>query len=314
MFGTISRRQTGVMLAIATALISGFAVFINGYGVRAWVAGGVASPTTYTTFKNLIAALVLISIGLLASKRNPSNGLTRPASWKQWMGLVAVAVVGGSLAFALFFEGLARASSVQAAFLHKSLLIWVGILAVGFLREKVSPMHIAAAILLIWGQIVLVGGLTGFTFGVGEAMILGATLLWSIEIIVAKRLLESVGSIIVGIARMAGGVALLAIWGIFSGGPAAMGALGLAQVGWVLVTGTVLAAYVGTWYAALARAPALDVTAVLVGGAVITALLRYVVSGTALPSIGGIGLVAVGSVLAVGAGFARRDPETALAK
>lgn len=42
---------------------------------------------------------------------------------------------------------------------------------------------------------------------------------------------------------------------------------------WVLLTGVLLTGYVGTWYAALARAPAVDVTAVLVFGAVITALL-----------------------------------------
>ena len=110
MFSQMSRRQTGVMLAIATALISGFAVFINGYGVRAWVGEGVANPTTYTTFKNVIAAFALVSFGLIATRRHSSNRLTRPASMKQWIGLGAIAVVGGSVAFALFFEGLARAS------------------------------------------------------------------------------------------------------------------------------------------------------------------------------------------------------------
>jgi drug/metabolite transporter (DMT)-like permease len=314
MFSTMSRRQTGVMLAIATAVISGFAVFINGYGVRAWVAEGVASPTTYTTFKNLIAAFALLSFGLIATRRHSSNRLTRPTSTKQWIGLAAVAAVGGSVAFALFFEGLARASSVQAAFLHKTLLIWVGILAVGFLHEKIRPMYVAAVVLLVWGQFVLVGGLNEFSFGLGEAMIFGATLLWSIEIIIAKKLLSSVSSTTVGVARMVGGAALLVVWGWLGGGFGAMGALGLTQIGWVLVTGIVLAGYVGTWYAALARAPAVDVTAVLVGGAVITALLRYVVTGTPLPSTEGLVLVGMGFVLAVVAGFTRKGPETVPAR
>ena len=314
MFSQMSRRQTGVMLAIATALISGFAVFINGYGVRAWVGEGVANPTTYTTFKNVIAAFVLVSFGLIATRRHSSNRLTRPASMKQWIGLGAVAVVGGSVAFALFFEGLARASTVQAAFLHKTLLIWVGILAVGFLHEKIRPMHIAAVVLLVWGQFVLVGGLNEFSLGIGEAMIFGATLLWSVEIIIAKRLLSSLSSTTVGVARMSGGAVLLVLWGWLSGGFAAMGVLGLTQIGWVMATGIVLAAYVGTWYAALARAPALDVTAVLVGGAVFTAVLRYVVSGTPLPSMEGLVLVGIGLVLAVVAGFTRKEPEAVLAK
>ena len=48
-------------------------------------------------------------------------------------------------------------------------------------------------------------------------------------------------------------------------------ALTAAQWGWALLTGLLLTAYVATWYAALARAQAVDVTAVLVFGAVVTA-------------------------------------------
>jgi hypothetical protein len=67
----------------------------------------------------------------------------------------------------------------------------------------------------------------------------------------------------------------------------------------------VLAAYVGTWYAALARAQAVDVTAVLVAGALITAALRLGVQGAALSSAAGLGLVAAGVALAALAGWRR---------
>ena len=314
MFATMARRQKGIMLAVATAVISGFAVFINGYGVRSWVGGGLASATTYTTFKNLIAALALLSIGVVATRRHSKEGLTRPTSGKQWLGLIAVAVVGGSVAFALFFEGFARASSGQAAFLHKTLIIWVAILAVGLLREKIRPIHFAVIALLIVGQFFIFGGLSDFTFGTGEMMMLGATLLWSIEVIVAKRLLGSMSSMTVAVARMAGGALLLIVWGIASGAFAAVGQLGATQIGWVLVTGLVLAGYVGTWYAALARAPAIDVTAVLVGGFIITASLNSLVLGKALPSTAGLGLVAAGAVLAIVAGMRRFEPEAVPAK
>lgn len=314
MFATMTRRQKGMMLAVATAVISGFAVFINGYGIRAWVGEGIASPTTYTTYKNLIAAFALISIGLIATGRSSKEGLTRPTSGKQWLGLVAVSVVGGSVAFALFFEGFARASSGQAAFLHKTLIVWVAILAVGLLREKIRPIHFAVIALLVVGQFLVFGGLSDFTFGAGELMMLGATLLWSIEVIIAKKLLGSMSSLTVGAARMAGGAVLLIVWGLASGGFAAMGQLGANQIGWVVVTGLVLAGYVGTWYAALARAPAIDVTAVLVGGFIITASLNSLVLGRALPSAAGLGLVAVGMVLAIVAGLRRSEPEAVPAK
>jgi MYXO-CTERM domain-containing protein len=282
-----------------TAVISGVAVFINGYGVRAWA--GTASPTSYTTLKNGVAAFVLLGAGLLLTRRRSREGLTRPSSRRQWIGLALVATLGGALAFALFFEGLARASSSQAAFIHKTLIIWVGILAVGLLHEKVRPMHVAAIGLLVAGQFVLVGGISDVTIGVGELMIFGATLLWSVEIILSKRLLADLSSLTVGLARMAGGAALLIVFGVFNGSLAAVGTVSLAQISWVLVTGVVLSGYVASWYAALARAPALDVTAILVAGAVITALLRSVVDGAAVPPPLGLGLVLGGTAVAIAA-------------
>jgi drug/metabolite transporter (DMT)-like permease len=212
-----------------------------------------------------------------------------------------VAALGGALAFALFFEGLARASSSQAAFIHKTLIIWVGILAVGLLHEKVRPMHLAAIGLLVAGQFVLVGGISDVTIGVGELMIFGATLLWSVEIILSKRLLADLSSLTVGLARMAGGAALLIVFGTLNGSLAAVGTVSLGQIAWVLVTGVVLSGYVASWYAALARAPALDVTAILVAGAVITAILRSVVDGAALPPPLGLGLVLGGTAVAIAA-------------
>ena len=296
-----STRRLGVILATCTAIISGFAVFINGYGVRAWK--GTADPTTYTTFKNLIAALTLVGVGVVLTRARPSIGFTRPTTRFHWVGLSLVAVLGGAVAFALFFEGLARASSGQAAFIHKTLVIWVGILAVGLLRESIRPVHIAAIALLVVGQFVLIGGVGDVTFGVGELMILAATLLWSIEVVLAKRLLGDLSSTTVGVARMAGGAAVLIGYGIVGGGFASMGTVTASQWGWVLVTGLVLSGYVGTWFAALQRAPAIDVTAILVGGAVITALLRVIVDGAALPSPLGLGLVAAGSIIVIVAGL-----------
>lgn len=300
-------RRAGVILAIMAAVISGIAVFVNGYGVRAW--SGTATPATYTTLKNLVAAIVLIVVGVVATRAGGRERATRPATMHQWMGLGLVAVLGGALAFALFFEGLARASSAQAAFIHKTLVIWVGILAIGLLREQLRMMHVGAIVLLVAGQFLLVGGGSEVTFGVGELMILAATLLWSIEIVIAKHLLVNLSSLTVGIARMGGGVLILVGYGVLSGAFAAIGAVSPAQLGWVLVTGFVLSTFVGTWYAALQRAPALDVSSILVGGAVITALLRSVVAGTAIVSPFGLTLVATGVAvaIAVAVGPARAD-------
>jgi len=294
--GIPKTRRWGLILAAATALISGFAVFINAYGVRAW-AGTGASTAAYTTFKNLVAALLLGAIAYAVARRSPAGSL-RPANASQWRRLALVGVIGGGVPFLLFFEGLARASSGQAAFIHKTLLIWVALLALPLLAERLNAVHVGAMVLLVAGQ-ALITGVGGMAFGAGEVMILAATLLWAAEVIVAKRLLADVPAASVAVARMGIGAVVLIGWTLVTGGFASLGSLTAVHWGWALVTGLVLSGYVATWYGALARAQAVDVTAVLVFGAVVTALLETGIRGVALPSPAGLALVTAGAALAV---------------
>ncbi len=301
------RRRTGLLLALVTATISGFSVFVNGYGVRA-----VGNATTYTTLKNSVA-FVLIAVavaGLITNRSIDRPVLTRPTRGRQWFGLGVVGVLGGALAFVLFFEGLARASSTNAAFLHKTLLVWVALLAVPLLRERLGGWHVLAIALLVVGQIGLAGGISQL-FGAGEAMVLAATVLWAVEVVVAKWLLGDLTSWTLGVTRMGVGSAVLLLWSASRGGLGVVTSLSGEQWGWVLLTGLLLAGYVGTWYAALARAQAVDVTAVLVVGAVLTAVLATVVQGAAIaPQLGWLLLILAGGALV--AVPARRSPaETA---
>ena len=64
-------------------------------------------------------------------------------------------------------------------------------------------------------------------------------------------------------------------------------------------------AYVATWYGALARAQAVDVTAVLVFGAVVTAALSRTADGIPF-DLAGIALVTIGVALAALAGRGAR--------
>jgi len=289
------RRRTGLVLATGTAVASGISVFLNGYGVRAW--SEISDATTYTTLKNSAAAFFLIVAAVALTRRGPAGGPTMATIKHNWRGLLLVAVVGGSIPFALFFEGLARASSTDAAFIHKTLLVWVAILAVTFLHEKVGWLHLGALTLLVWGQAVMAGGFGGLQFGPGEWMILAATILWAIETVIAKTMLTSIPSLTLGVARMAGGAVLLIVFGLWRGAFSALTGVTPEHVGWIVVTALTLSAYVGTWHAALARAQAVDVTAVLVGGAIVTALLETGVRGTALPPPAGLVLVAAGVAL-----------------
>ncbi|GAA4397668.1 hypothetical protein GCM10023168_02860 [Fodinibacter luteus] len=285
-------RRTGILLALATAAISGFSVYVNARGVRTF-----DSATVYTTAKNVVAAAVLLAVIGLGARSGAR--LTRPTGARQWLALTGIGLVGGALAFVLFFEGLARATSPQAAFIHKTLVLWVALLAVPLLRERLQWGHWVAIGLLVVGQVGLVGGLPS-SFGTSGLLILAATLLWSVEVVVAKWVLGGLSSWTVAVARMGvGSVALLA-WLAVRGQLGALFSMTGAQLGWVLVTGILLAGYVGTWFAALARAQAVDVTAVLVLAAPVTAALGIALDGSALaPQAPWLALVVAGGAVAV---------------
>jgi len=290
----LSTRAAGVALAFVTACVSGVAVYVNAKGVARF-----DDPTVYTTAKNAVAGalLLLLAVPLLARPRRSAGRTPWPKTGRERVGLVAVACIGGSVPFVLFFEGLSRASATQAAFIHKTLVVWVAVLAVVLLRERLGPLHLVAIGLLMAGQVLLVPRVGVVTFGTGEVMILTATLLWAIEVILVKRLVVGIEPRTLAAGRMALGTGVLLVWVAVTGRGSALLGLDAGQWGWALLTGTLLAAYVATWYAALARAQAVDVTAVLVFGAVVTAVLSGAADGVALD---GLGLV----VISLGAGVA----------
>lgn len=289
-------RRVGVSLALVTAGVSGVAVFINGYGVRRW-----SDPTAYTTAKNLVAAAILGIAFAAMSRDRPRDASLLPSDANARVAIAVIAVIGGSVPFVLFFEGLSRASSGDAAFIHKTLVVWVALLAGPLLRERIGPLHIAAIASLIVGQAVLGGGVPDLAIGSGETMVLAATCLWAVETIVAKRVLASVPPLTLGVARMGGGVVVLLAWLVVKGDLGTMATAGASAWGWAILTGAFLATYVASWLAALARAQAVDVTAVLVVGALLTVVLETGIKGVSVPDPAGIMLVAAGGVLAIGA-------------
>ncbi len=282
---------TGIGLAVGTAVISGFAVFVNGHAVRQF-----GDPATFTTLKNAVAAVVLVSMALAV------GGPPRSLGARRWAGMAALGLVGGSVPFLLFFTGLAEASAPAAAVIHKTLFIWVALLAVVLLRERPGGWLLGALVVLLAAQL-LVQPPAGVTWSGGETLIALATGLWAVETILAKRLLGSVPPLVAGAGRMGLGLVVLIGFLIVTGRAGAVAQLGLEQWAWVLGTGVLLAGYVATWYGALRRAPATMVAAVLTIGAPITATLQLLSTG-ALPAAGPLAgnaliLLAAGGVAVV---------------
>jgi drug/metabolite transporter (DMT)-like permease len=292
------RAGWGIGLALGAALISGLAIYLNGFAVKQ-----VADPAVYTTLKNAVAAVILVAIVIALGGRRVAEVPRR-----SWPAVLAVGIVGGSVPFVLFFTGLAQASAPSAAFIQKTLFVWVAVLAVPLLGERLGLATILGLGTLLVGQ-ALVLPPQGMVWGSGETLILVATLLWAVETILVRRLLASVPSDVMASIRMGVGVVVLIGYLAVSGRLGAVAALTSTQWAWVLGTGIVLAAYVGTWFAALRRAPASVVTSVLVVGAVVTGTLTAASKGavpTAPVVVGYLLILAATALLVVSSRAALR--------
>jgi drug/metabolite transporter (DMT)-like permease len=270
------------------------AVFANASAVKA-----VPDPAVFTTLKNLVAVAILVGLAAAAVHPSELRAIGRADRWT----LTVIGILGGGVAFLLFFSGLAVASAPSAAFIHKTMVIWVALMAGPFLGERLGLAPILALGVLIAGQALILPPL-GISWGVGETLIAIATLIWAVEVVLAKRVLGRVRSPIVGVARLGIGLVVLFGYVVLTGRTAGIMALDATAWSWILVTGVLLAGYVGTWLAALRRAPASEVTSVLVLGAVITAALTAVTRGTLPEPVASAGyalvLMAVAALVVIG--------------
>lgn len=298
--------RRGVLWALATALVSGVSVYVNKFGVAQ-----VQEPFIYTTLKNSVVAVgFLAAVGLLGS-RQELRSFTR----RQWLGWIGLGLIGGGVPFLLFFQGLAMASAPSAALIHKTLFLWVALLAVPLLGERLGWWQIAGlGVLAI--SVLLFQAPSAWGWGQGETLMLVATLLWAAETILAKKLLSgksAPGTSPHGISPRTGalgrmGVGALVMWLFlaFSGRAPAALALTSVQWMWVGITSAFLLAYVWTWYSALQAAPATLVSSVLTLGAAVTVILTILLEGGETT---GLQVVAMVLMLVGVAAFARRRPQ-----
>ncbi|MDD5032956.1 MAG: DMT family transporter [Candidatus Pacebacteria bacterium] len=260
-------KNKGIYFAYAAALISGVSVFLNKFAVGIW-----DNSSVFTTAKNLVVVFLLTSL-LLSLKK---IGELKKLSKKQWLQMVLIGFIGGSIPFLLFFKGLSSASATNAAFIHKTLFVWVAVLALPFLKEKISFLQLIA-LGALFGGVYLFSSPSDFKIGHGEFLIFAATLMWAVENIIAKKVLKNISSLAVGWGRMFFGSAFLLMFLMFTGNISGLfyGVSGKG-FGWLIFCCFLLFAYVITWYSALKRLPAMVVSSILVLAAPITSLLNSV--------------------------------------
>ncbi|MGC9031781.1 MAG: EamA family transporter, partial [Minisyncoccia bacterium] len=120
--------EKGYSLVFLTAIISGFAIFINKFGV-----GIFKNPEIYTFLRVALVAFILSLILAIFDFEKIKN-----LRKKEWILLSFIGLVGGSIPFLLFFQGLKIISSHEASFIHKTMFFWTAIFAFVFLKEKID--------------------------------------------------------------------------------------------------------------------------------------------------------------------------------
>lgn len=226
-----------------------------------------------TSVRNIIVAIFLSALLVGIAKYVHLKKLTL----KQWGQLFIIGFIGGSIPFLLFFKGLSisQAAALNGAFIHKTLFLWVAVLAVVFIKERLSFWQIGALGVMLAG-VYLAGGPKNFNFGQGEKLVLSAVLFWAIEFIIAKQVLKKLSSLVVAWGRMFFG-SLILIGFLFSTHRlGSVNSLNLTQWSWLIGTGLLLFGYVTTWYTGLKYAPATVVTSILTLGFPLTVILNSI--------------------------------------
>ncbi len=181
-------KKNALLLIFSTALVSGISIFMNKFAVT-----GIDS-TIFTFAKNITVALFLFSLIFLSTKFKEFSLLKR----KDWLKLILIGLIGGSIPFILFFRGLQLTSGAGASLIHKTMFVFVTVLAVIFLKEKLNKKVIVAMVLLLTGNYLLLR--PSWSFGLGDLFVLTATLFWALENTLSKYVLKELsGNIVVNV-------------------------------------------------------------------------------------------------------------------
>ncbi len=284
----------GILLVLLTALISGVSNFVN-----AWAVQGT-NTDAFITVRNAAVALLLVPLALLVG-RGERHRLSR----RDWVRLLAIGLIGGAIPFLLFFRGVQMAASAggaaSATFGYRTLFLMATVLAVVFLKERLSPRLALAAVLLLAGNALLLS-LTGPIWTDGTGLVLLATAMWACEYTLSKHTLRDLPSGTVALGRMGfGGMFLFAYLGA-SGQLGAIAGLSGAQWQWMALSAILLVGFVGTWYAGLKHVDLSVATATLLLAFPITWALDVLFRGRTFTSAQAAGVVALvaGVVFAIG--------------
>jgi drug/metabolite transporter (DMT)-like permease len=296
----VKKDTKGTILALLTALISGVAIFAN----KVFVVG--IDPTVFTSVRALFIGIAFFII-IAYTADFKTDSIRRLFENARWKYLLPIAVIGGAAAFLLFFSGLQLTTGGRAAFIHKTLPIYVALFAYWFLKEKIPMKQTYALIIMLLGTVLIFGaaispGELWANPTLGDFLILGATVLWAVENTIARKaMIEGDTNWLVSFSRMFIGALIL------FGAAGVMGKLGLLmsltsqQVVNIGISTAILFGFVFCWYYSLRFINVSKAATFLLLAPVVSLALGAAFLGEPVPAVQMIGsaLILVGAYLVV---------------
>jgi len=285
----MSTKNRALLLVFSTAVISGVSIFANGLLAKNMM------PSTFTFLKNATVATFLFAIVLHLQSTCKFKNM-KP---KHWLQLMLIGLIGGSIPFLLFFKGLSMTTGTMAAFVHKTMFIFIALFASRFLGEKLHPLWFLGALFLLIGNGLFLN-VDILSFNFAHLLILAATIFWAAENTLSKYVLRELPGTVVAWGRMFFGSLFLLIFLAFTGQLTELGQVFTSQnllaVG---VTSLFLMGYVLTWYNGIKKIPVSIAACILLMGSPITTLLSagFLDKALTIHQFGGIAVLAEGVLI-----------------
>lgn len=228
----------GTILILLTAIISGFSIIANKFFVVS------IDPLLFTALRAFFIGLIFFAISFYFSQKHKEK--FKKTSWSI---LLLIGIIGGGLAFWLFFSGLSMTLGGRAAFLHKTLPIYATILAFIFLKEKITKKQLIAMGIMLFGLVLMELTKISNEIKIGDFLVLSATILWAVENVISKKaMLNKESNWVVTFSRMFFGSLFLFGIIILTGKINLILSLTSQQLIYIGVSGFLLFLYVLTWY------------------------------------------------------------------
>ncbi|HDR53753.1 MAG TPA: hypothetical protein ENN60_03755 [archaeon] len=261
----MSSETRGKLLVLLTAIISGFSIIANRFFVLN------VDPVLLTAVRALVIGSVFLVVTLVNDRGRQPVSLP---------SLLFIGLIGGGLAFWMFYTALAMTLGGRAAFIHKTLPVWATVLAIIFLREKLSRKQVAAMLVALSGLLVMNWGSLPAGMRAGDLLALGATILWAAENTVAKKVMsEGESNWRVTFSRMFIGSLFLFSVAAFQGKLPQLLALQPVQWAYIGISTALLLGYVLTWYWGLRYLPLFQASTILLLSPVLSMVFGMLLLG-----------------------------------